>query len=99
MSEIKQVLREIELLKSEDRARTDLVFQAMALAQQRGYAVGVRFDFERGLPEVYIELPEVGQVGWHVFPHRWDGSDSEERHRRVKAFAERHGPAGMLGSL
>lgn len=79
--------------------RNHVVALAAKMARELGYAAGVRADpKEPRWPVVYIELP-TGQVSWHVrqderetifawlgeHPTPWDGHDTEEKHRRIRA--------------
>lgn len=70
--------------------RYGLVWQALALAVESGIGAGVRIDpAEPEWPVVYIDLPS-GQVSWHMpqFADAWDGHDTAEKYRRVRAFVE-----------
>lgn len=79
------------------RERSKCVFLITRMAAKLGYDVGVGKDLdEPEWPVIFVHLPS-GQVSWHVsredydryfkglpvFPHPYDGHDTEEKYRRV----------------
>jgi hypothetical protein len=70
--------------------RLPLVYSALYYAQRLGYPCGIRLDPEQpGWPVAFIELP-TGQVSWHIpqYPAVWDGHSTQEKFRRIAAFAK-----------
>lgn len=83
-----QALVEIKDNDTNYAVRYPLVFRAVALALQAGYAAGIRIDpAEPDWPVLYIELPS-GQVSWHMPQHlvEWDTHDTAEKYRRIRQF-------------
>lgn len=70
--------------------RTCHVYFAMFIAVAAGYTAGIRFDARDGpdWPVVSIDLPNVGQVAWHVkaVNQAWDGHTDAQKHDRIMAF-------------
>ena len=70
--------------------RMQLIFLAMSKAMDLGYKVGIRYDDDAGTewPVCCIDLPEVGEVSWHVegYDKEYTGYDNEEKEERVKQF-------------
>jgi len=87
-AELARVLGLIEKHDHDYEIRYVLVWRALSLALQCGYAAGVRLDVaEPEWPVVHIELP-TGSVTWHMPQHpvAWDGHDTAEKYRRVREF-------------
>ena len=87
------VLNEIVEQDTNHDARYRLVFEAMCVALEIGYKAGIRIDpNEPEWPVVYIELPDLGQVSWHMpqLPQEWDGHSTEEKFDRIRQFSEAH---------
>ena len=59
---------------------------------------GVGYDPADPRPVVvYLELPDTGQVSWHLpaHPHPWDGHTTADKYDRVAAYvAAVPAPAG-----
>ena len=69
--------------------RNTLIWQALALAIDRGIPAGVGYDPADPRPVVvYLELPGVGQVSWHLpaHPYPWDGHSTGGKYQRVAAY-------------
>lgn len=67
-------------------ARNRMVYEAIALAMQCKFPAGVRIDEkEPEWPVGFIELPEVGQLSWHLpqYETEWDGHTTEEKQVRM----------------
>lgn len=83
----------LRLIRENDQnyeVRYRLILEALAVARKHGYAAGIRIDpAEPEWPVAFIELPVVGQISWHLPQHpvEWDGHDTEEKWRRIEAFA------------
>ncbi len=89
--QLARILKEIEHNDRNYDVRYGLVLRAVTIAHQLGYAAGLRVDSDNPTwPVAYIELPDVGQVSWHMLQHRraWDGHTTEEKYQRVRAFYE-----------
>lgn len=74
------------------RYRARYLWEAMYLARDAGFGVGVRLDpKEPDWPVLFIELP-TGQVTWHIEAHSWawDGHDTETKNARVQEFLRFH---------
>lgn len=85
---LRQVLDDIVRHDTDYQTRYVLVFQAVPLALQCGYAAGIRIDpAEPEWPVVYIELP-TGQVSWHMpqFDPAFDGHTTDEKFARIRAY-------------
>lgn len=70
--------------------RNSLVYRALALAAASGMPCGVGPDpKEPDYLVVYIDLPDVGQVSWHVPAYRygWDGHTHDDKTARINAYA------------
>jgi hypothetical protein len=82
----------LQIIMREDRnyeIRNMQVLRALYLATLCGYDAGVRIDpAEPEWPVAYIELPNVGQVSWHIpqHPYVWDGHSTPEKFERIRAF-------------
>jgi hypothetical protein len=88
--ELAQTLQSIERHDLNYDQRHGLVIDALSLAHQCGYEVGIGVDMDQpGWPVVYIELP-TGQVSWHMQQHvrDYDGHSTEEKYARCNAYAE-----------
>ncbi len=71
------------------RARNAQIYRALSLATALGYPAGIRLDpAESTWPVVYIELPDAGQVSWHVPAHDqpWDGHTTTDKYDRIRQF-------------
>jgi len=69
--------------------RNALIWQALAIAARGGYDAGVAIDpSEPAWPVVYIVLPRVGQVSWHLPAWRgeWDGHNGSTKSARIRDF-------------
>lgn len=69
--------------------RYTLVLRALLQAKSLGYPCGFRHDAkEPDWPVVTIELPEIGQVSWHMPPSNvaWDGSGEAVCKERCRLF-------------
>lgn len=82
------------LIEIEDKnypARYQLVLIALALSAGIGYVCGIGFDEKEGTdwPVVFIELPKIGQVSWHMpaYPGEFDGHSTEEKYSRCRKYA------------
>jgi len=105
----RDLARALTLVEQHDlhyEVRNALVLHAVAAAAFLGYPAGFRLDpADPTWPVAFIELPDAGQVSWHLPQHPvpWDGHDTAEEDRRVRAFAaSQEGPtdppvlAGLL---
>lgn len=69
--------------------RNRMVLQALAIAARGGYDAGVAIDpAQPDWPVVYIVLPDVGQVSWHIpaWAGEWDGHDGPAKSDRIRSF-------------
>jgi hypothetical protein len=85
---LRQLLAEIVEHDTDYVTRYPLVFRAVPLALDCGYAAGIRIDLaEPEWPVVYIELP-TGQVSWHMpqFEPAFDGHTTEEKFTRIREY-------------
>lgn len=85
------ILRDIEANDTSYAARHPLVWQALALASSLGWRCGVKPDpAQLGRPVAYIDLPDFGQVSWHMPEYRgeWDGHDTPTKYERARAYAD-----------
>lgn len=85
------LLSAIEANDSKYSVRQRLVITAVAVAVGLGYQAGFRIDpKEPDWPVAYIELPDIGQVTWHLEKHtnEWDGHDTETKYERCRMFIE-----------
>lgn len=76
--------------------RNALVPEAVTEAIRLGYKAGTRIDpAEPEWPVLLIQLP-TGQVSFHIpqFPDPWDGHDTAEKWRRVRAYIGKPEVAG-----
>lgn len=83
-----EVLERIEKCDTDYVIRYPLVWQALVLALECGYAGGVRLDpAQPEWPVVYLDLP-TGQVSWHMpqYGQEFDGHTTEQKYRRVRDF-------------
>lgn len=86
------------------RRRDVLVWRALASASAAGLPAGVGTDTDdEHRPLVaYLELPDAGQVSWHLpgHQHQWDGHDHATRDARVRQWLElpdpHHGSGAVL---
>lgn len=85
------ILNEIVEQDTNYDARYPFVFEAACVALEIGYKAGIRIDpNEPEWPVVYIDLPQIGQVSWHMpqYPQEWDGHDVAEKFKRIRKFSE-----------
>lgn len=71
------------------------VLRALAVAHDLGYRAGIKIDpKEPAWPVVYIDLPDDGQLSWHMpeYAGEWDGHTTAEKFARIVAYAERTKP-------
>jgi hypothetical protein len=90
-----ELLLEIKAHDTDYTERYELVLTALSVANQAGYPAGIRIDpSEPEWPLAVIELPDVGQVSWHLpaHPWAWDGHTTEEKYRRIDAYAAANTP-------
>jgi hypothetical protein len=83
------LLRAIEANDEKYIPRYGLVLQAVAYAHCLGLKAGFRLDpAEPEWPVAFIELPQQGQVSWHIPQHpiAWDGHTTEEKYQRIERF-------------
>jgi hypothetical protein len=69
--------------------RNASVLMALGFAATAGIPCGIRvIPGEPDWPIVYIDLPEVGQVSWHLpaYTGEYDGHDTAEKYDRVRRF-------------
>ena len=85
---LKMLLRAIVANDTKYEIRYGLLLRALAVAQQLGYGTSIRSDLDPPhWPVVVIDLPEVGQVSWHVRPAlAWDGHSKAEKFARIEQF-------------
>ena len=99
VDEIASLLKDIEINDTNYDVRERLVWHLLSLAKQMDYNCGVRFDpeevkdYSAGAtsyiwPVVCIELPEVGEVAWHMpaCNIKYDGHSTEEKYQRTKKW-------------
>ncbi len=99
VDEMVSLLKDIETNDTNYDIRERLVWQLLSLAKQMDYSCGVRFDPEdmedyitRSCSDVWpvvcIELPDVGEVAWHMPPCniKYDGHSTEEKYQRTKKW-------------
>lgn len=82
--------------------RNALVWRALTHALAAGLRAGVGRDPGDPHPVVvYIDLPEAGQVAWHLpddgndqwraqYPDKWDGHTVTDKYERVARFTQAH---------
>ena len=90
---IKDLMRALVSLDEQEpvdyEMRNKAIIQLMALCDSQGYKVGIRIDpKEPEWPVVFIELPQVGQISYHLPQHSkpWDGHTTEEKLNRIRRF-------------
>ncbi|WP_326559619.1 hypothetical protein [Micromonospora sp. NBC_01796] len=70
--------------------RNRLVWSALVLAHEAGVPAGVGVDPADPVHPVvvYIELPGIGQLCWHLPAHQveWDGHSTAVKYQRIDAF-------------
>ena len=83
--------------------RNKVIALAARLAVDNGYKAGIGKDKSETDPKwqnvVYIELPNVGQVSWHVpleelhlfsflgvYTEPFDGHTTEQKYKRIESF-------------
>lgn len=94
MEELAAILRQVEAADHDYDRRYALVVEALAVAVELGIHAGFGIDnnpdpaMDGYRVVVYIELPSVGQVSWHMPEHGtpWDGHDTPEKYRRCREF-------------
>jgi hypothetical protein len=88
------LLAAIEVNDVKYEVRNRLVLQALGEASKLGLPCGIGSD-ERDpdWPVMFIELPGVGQVSWHIPAHtrKWDGHTTAEKYRRVRDYIAAEG--------
>lgn len=80
--------------------RHRLVMMAAGLAAQLNYPTGFSFDPKwPAFPLLFIELPGVGQVSWHLKSHafEWDEHTNGEKYARISTFS--HGVQNALSVM
>ena len=88
---LKSILLKIKEADQEYEKRTQLVYQALALAAQIGYKCGIRYDSDEEnagqWPVVAIQLP-TGEVSWHckATDLAFDGYATKTKFERIKTF-------------
>lgn len=87
--------RAIETAAEEEKpdlyeVRNRYVMSALMYAERAGLACGIGWDHEVNWPIVFIDLPNAGQVSWHVAPYAgfWDGHTKDDAYARVNAYLE-----------
>ena len=81
-----------EEIQAKYEERNRCLWGAFGFAAAAGWSCGVRIDEkEPTWPVMYIDLPEVGQVSWHLpaYAREWDGHTVTEKYWRVKEFSSR----------
>lgn len=82
-------------LKGDYEARNFTIMLLIAEARRQLIPVGFAYDTKQDNPDlegrrivVYFELPEVGQVSWHLpeYTTPWDGHTTEEKYDRIRRF-------------
>lgn len=73
--------------------RNNLILQVLGIATATGWKCGIAPDLVSDDSEnfwvlVYIELPGVGQVSWHLkeYDGAWDGHSTVEKYTRCHQF-------------
>lgn len=76
--------------------RNRAIYQLIAAAAVLGWPTGfrqchVKHDadaVEECWPVAYVDLPDGGQVSWHLPPYssEWDGHDNDEKYRRIERY-------------
>jgi hypothetical protein len=103
VSDFEALKTTLQLIHAHDEdydTRYGLVLEALSLAHRCGYDAGIGLDGDGTgeWPVVYIELPDVGQVSWHLPAHKrpWDGHSTHEKYQRVARFCVMPGPVIYL---
>lgn len=81
-----------DVLERKYAARNAAVVTAVSLAMQLGWPAGfAACPDEPDWPVAYIELPEFGQVSWHLPAYRgtWDRHTIAEKYVRVRGWLDR----------
>lgn len=90
LAELAGVLDAIEQHDTVYPQRYKLVLRALSLAADAGLIAGIKLDPNEGpdWPVAYIDLPERGQVSWHLpaYPHDFDGHTTAEKYDRCRNF-------------
>lgn len=84
-----KLLKKINLNYQDFDTRYSLVLKALLIAKKLGYDAGFRHDkSEPDWPVVTIDLPEIGQVSWHMPPCNleYDNSTPDDCKRRCEEF-------------
>lgn len=79
--------------------RNTAVIGALNTAMILGYRCGMRASLDDlEWPCVYIELPEVGQVSWHIpaYPGKFDGHTVPEKYDRIRRAMRTLGDLGEM---
>lgn len=93
MNWFKDLLKDIEMHDSAKNydVRNNLIWELLAVAKHLNFECGIRIPDDCNPEEwlvVYIILPNVGQVAWHV-PNKqleYDGHTTKEKYERIKRF-------------
>jgi hypothetical protein len=73
-------------------SRNACIVMAVSAAMQLGWPSGFAANpDDPDWPVAYIELPEVGQVSWHLpaYPGTWDRHTVAEKYARVRGWLDR----------
>lgn len=92
-TQLSLLLREIVTHYTNYDIRYILVLKVLVLSKELGYPCGFRHDVsEPEWPIITIELPELGQVSWHMPPSgiAWDKSNETDCKERCLTFANKH---------
>lgn len=97
---VKSLKREVEKVYYD---RNMLVLLALKLATKLTITCGKKIDEDdRDWPVVFIKLPILGQVSWHIpaslmpswvpiYNEPWDGHSIEEKNRKIKQYTMNRG--------
>lgn len=67
--------------------RNATIVAAVSTAMQLGWPAGFKANLDDPeWPVAYIDLPDVGQVSWHIpaYPGQWDRHTVDEKYARVR---------------
>ena len=87
--ELAKLLKSINENYENYDVRYILVLQTLIEAKKLNYKAGFRYDSsEPDWPVVVIELPELGQVSWHMPPSKieYDNSSPKDCQERCEKF-------------
>lgn len=74
------------------------LYVALAMAKELKYLCGIRIDGRVNMagfrPTLVIELPDQGEVSWHMeeYSQDWDQSGTAQKWERVRAFCNVNPP-------